>query len=265
MAIDLLIFSDFKKKTMFRLLLLLVALVGATVAVNIACDTSRNYGGDQGAIYNDACPPERPYCTGSGLCSECALGKDPICDCPPNFKCAAARFNTVRNADFCAPMPLDVIDATCSDANQCDVQLVDQRTDANAIAFYTSCVANECRYCNGRSYSSTILCRQDKVPPGGDPRTWGSKADTARACLQAANAWNSYTETLTPPLPVDMYEYERDQYEGVTASPSGTVSPSAEPLAVALSPSPDPTQANAGTVTLVVSLVTLAVTVFICA
>lgn len=243
-------------------LVVIAFLVGAALAVNIACDKSRNYGGDQGAIYNDACPPERPYCTGSGLCSECALGKDPICDCPPNFKCAAARFNTVRNADFCAPMPLDVIDGTCTDANQCAVQLVDQRTDAQAIAFYTSCVNGECRYCNGRSYSSTITCRQDKVPSGGDPRVWGSKVQTARACVDVANAWNSYTETLSPPLPTDPYQYERDQYEGVTSSPTGTVSPSADPLAVVASPSPQPVQDNSAAAAL--PLVGIVIAAFIC-
>lgn len=208
---------------------LAVALCHATT---ITCDTSQNYGGAQGAIYNTACPADRPYCTGSGLCSECAVGKDSLCDCPPNYKCAAARFNVVRDADFCSPMPLTVIDGVCADANECGVDLEDQRTGLDATAFFTSCVNSECRYCNGRSFSSTIWCKQEEVPGGGDARVHGSKTGP-RSCIQASNAWNSDTEVLSPPLPTDPYEYERSQYP----TPSGGPVVS---LPASLAPTPTP-------------------------
>merc|ERR1712100_435943 len=204
-------------------LCLSLLLVVATVAqLSVSCDRSLNYGGAQGAIYNTACPPQRPYCTGTGgsngLCSECAVGKDPLCDCPPNYKCAAARFNPVRNADFCSPMPLTTIDDACMDNNDCPVRLESLQTSQLETAFFTSCVNADCRYCNGRSFSTVIYCQQGEVPGGGDPRAYGSKASTARTCAEAYNAWNSNTAVLSPPLPTDPFQYERNQYATLTPS-----------------------------------------------
>ena len=209
--------------------IILVALVAVCMATTITCNKAQNYGGAQGAIYNTDCPADRPYCTGSGLCSECAVGKNSLCDCPPNYKCAAARFNTVRDADFCAPMPLTVIDDVCTDANDCAIELTSKQTNTDEIAFYTSCVNSECRYCNGRSYSSVIRCTQGEVPGGNDPAAYGSKT-SARTCPEVYNAWNSNSETLSPPLPADMFQYERNQYPSVEPSsgPGGT-SPSSSP------------------------------------
>lgn len=254
--------------------LLLVAVATTTcMATTIICDKSQNYGGAQGAIYNTACPGDRPYCTGSGLCSECALGKDPLCDCPSNYKCAAARFNTVRDADFCAPMPLTVIDGVCVDANDCAIELTSKQTATEEIAFYTSCVNSECRYCNGRSYSSVIRCQRGEVPGGGDPRVYGSKT-SSRGCTQVTNAWNSNTETVTPALPTDMFEYERNQYPSVQPSsgPNGSpspASPSSSPapatptasLSIGASPSTTPEPSSTSSITCSIYLLVAALLV----
>lgn len=235
---------------MLRAFILVVCVLVALASAqnSITCDKSQNYGGAQGAIYNSACPPARPYCTGSGLCSECAVGKDPLCDCPPNYKCAAARFNTVRNADFCSPMPLTTIDDACVDNNDCPVELENLQTSQLETAFFTSCVNSDCRYCNGRSFSTTISCQQGEVPGGGDPRAYGSKTSTARVCFEATNAWNSNTAVLNPPLPTDPFQYESNQYPSPsvagTSASTGT-SPSQTPtssLSIGASPS---TGANA--------------------
>ena len=192
----------------------------------IACNKGSNYGGSNGLIYNTACPLARPYCTGSGLCSECAAGKPSLCDCPLNYHCASARYNTVRAADFCAPFPLSVIDTNCATANDCDVQLQDLQTGASQPAFYASCVSTKCRYCDGYAYSSSIRCVQAEVPGGGNANFYGSKT-LSQACPPIVNAWNSYTTVLSPPLPTDMFQYERNQYPapaGTTPSPCPSVS-----------------------------------------
>lgn len=232
--------------------LIIVAAFVVTAAVaqelnanNIQCNTGDNYGAAQGLIYNSACPADRPYCTGSGYCSECATGKDPTCDCPPNFKCAGARFNTVRNADFCAPMPLDVIGNPCTSASECNVDLVNQNTMALQTAFFTDCVPDECLYCNGLS-TDGYICTQGEVPGGGDARRYGSK-DEGRACFSAYNAWNSQEYPLEPPLPTDPLEYEREQYvesSGSGSSPAPTPSNSVTPtasLSLGATPSTTPT------------------------
>lgn len=198
-----------------RALLIFAFVACAYAASNITCDRTRNYGGDNGRIYNDACPAKRPYCTGTadvGLCSECAVGKSEICDCPANYKCVAARFNQVRNADFCAPMPLTVIDSPCADANDCAITMVSQQSGDELVAYYASCVNNVCRYCNGRSYSSAFLCREGVVPSGGDARTYGSKFGEARACPEIYQAWNTNTADLDPPLPTDLFAEEKRLY-----------------------------------------------------
>ncbi len=201
------------------LILVFVAVVAAQQlnANNVACTTANNYGGTNGLIYNSACPADRPYCTGSGSCSECATGKDSVCDCPANYKCAGARFNTVRNADFCAPIPLSVIGGTCTDANQCNVDLVNQNTQQTQTAFFVDCVSSECKYCNGLA-TDGYICTQGEVPGGGDARRYGSKTE-GRACFPAVNGWNSLVLPLDPPLPTDSFQYERDQYIASGSSP----------------------------------------------
>lgn len=214
---------------------------GAALAQTVTCNKAQNYGAAQGKIYNTACPAARPYCTGSGLCSECATGKNSICDCPANYKCVAAVQNAVRDADFCAPTPLSVINDACVTANDCAVNLKDQRTNVSTLAFYTECTTTaptKCRYCNGPSYSAVISCTRGEVPLGSDPAHYGSKSDF-RSCAPVNNAWNTNTPILNPPLPTDPYEYERNQYVGTqTPTRSGTPTPSATAtLSVGASPS----------------------------
>ena len=221
-------------------LLMASLVVSGVVAQTIVCNKANNYGGTNGKIYNLACPPERPYCTGSGLCSECAVGKNSLCDCPPNYQCAAARFNTVRNADFCAPTPVSVIDDTCATSSDCAVTLQSQQSGNNEIAFYATCTSGlTCRYCNWRSYSSTIACTQGEVPGGGDPSHYGSKTGFM-ACITNVNAWNSQTAVLNPALPTDPYEYERNEYPPPSPTPTGSTTRTPS-LSTGASRSPSPT------------------------
>lgn len=234
----------------------------ACSAQTVVCNKANNYGGTNGKIYNSACPPERPYCTGSGLCSECALGKDSLCDCPPNYKCAAARFNAVRNADFCTPIPLTVIDDACADASACPVQLQSQQSGLTETAFYATCTtAGTCRYCNGRSYSSVIFCTQGEVPGGGDARAYGSKS-SPRGCLTDVDAWNSNVAVLDPALPTDPYEYERNQYP--VPSPTPTPSESSTP-SLSFGASPTSSARVSGAQTSVASVVSVIGTLWLVA
>lgn len=215
-----------------------LVVIAAAQNTTIPCDKSANYGSSSLLIYNNACPLDRPYCTGQGLCSECAVGKDSLCDCPPNHRCAAARFNAVRNADFCTPVPIADIDTPCADNNGCPVELADQTTTAQATAFFLSCVNSQCRYCNGRETSSSIVCIQERLPTGADPRLYGSKTGTSRVCKQSADAWNSNTRVLDPALPTDQYAYERTQYAPPSASTApATGQPSESPAPAASSAS----------------------------
>lgn len=221
------------------LLLLFVVVNAQFQNSTIVCNKASNYGGSNGLIYNTACPRDRPYCTGSGLCSECASGKPSICDCPANYHCAAARYNTVRAADFCAPYPLSVIDSTCATANDCEVQLQNIQTGANENAFYASCVSTKCRYCDGYAYSSVIRCAQAEVPGGGDANLYGSKTFSL-GCAPASNAWNSYTAVLSPPLPTDMFQYERNQYPPQTGSTPSPCPSASRTKSIGATPSSTP-------------------------
>jgi hypothetical protein len=188
---------------------------------NIACSIGNNNGDSwTGAIYNNACPKDRPYCTGSGLCSECSATKDSTCDCPVNYQCVAAPYNAVRNADFCAPIPLAALNGACTTANDCGISLVVQKSGINQTAYYAVCASriNVCRYCDG--YGSFFgACTQGVVPGGADKRAYGSTANIV-GCSPAADAWNSNTKVLSPPLPLDPYEYERNEYYGAVDATS---------------------------------------------
>lgn len=195
----------------------------ANATISITCDIGQNYGPSNSQLwYNTACPPNTPYCTGSGLCSECVAQKDPDCDCPPNFGCLAYYFNPVRGADFCSPFPVALYGQSCGTQSDCNYTLPRQSDGAVIIANYVFCVSTECFYCTNENVR---ICNQGVLPIGADPGLYGSKNE-GRGCIQSVGAWNAYSWPTSTVLPTDPYAYERSQY-GTSLSPS--VSPSRAP------------------------------------
>jgi len=235
--------------------LVLISLVSLCIASSsniILCNTATNYGPANRIVYNTACPTARPYCTGSGQCSECAAVRDPACDCPANYKCVSWQYNSVRPADFCIPTPLAIIGKPCVDSNGCNISMTTVTTSAYLPATYGVCMNSACAYCNG-GQSPVFICTQGVPPGGADESRYGSKAE-GRSCSAARNAWNTNSLPLNPPLPVDPFQYERQQYTDATPSPtmpaSGGTTPSQTMAAAGVTPSGTPSRTGTATASL---------------